>query len=236
MNNSEIGEVFQDIAGLLEMKGEKRFTVVAYQRAARALAHHPVDLGQAVRDGADLTEIPGVGKAIAAKTAELVTTGRMAFFERLRAEFPDGILDVMRVPGIGPKTAKLISDELGVSTVADLEKAIESGQLAELPRMGREEGRQRPPRDTRGPYEGRPRPHGTGDAGGRAADRGAYGKLPEHHRARGRGQPAALSRRPSATSTWSARPATRNRCSAPSSNSLTSPRCSCTATRRPPSC
>lgn len=136
MNNSEIGEVFQDIAGLLEMKGEKRFTVVAYQRAARALAHHPVDIGQAVRDGADLTEIPGVGKAIAAKTTELVTTGRMAFFERLRAEFPDGILDVMRVPGIGPKTAKLISDELGVSTVADLEKAIESGQLAELPKMG----------------------------------------------------------------------------------------------------
>ena len=136
MNNSEIGEVFQDIAGLLEMKGEKRFTVVAYQRAARALGHHPVDIGQAVRDGADLTEIPGVGKAISAKTAELVTTGRMAFFERLRAEFPDGILDVMRVPGIGPKTAKLISDELGVSTVADLENAIQSGQLAELPRMG----------------------------------------------------------------------------------------------------
>ena len=136
MNNPEIAEVFQDIAGLLEMKGEKRFTVVAYQRAARALEHHPVDLGQAVRDGADLTKIPGVGKAISAKTAELVTTGRMAFFERLRAEFPEGILDVMRVPGIGPKTAKLISDELGVSTVADLEKAIEAGQLAELPRMG----------------------------------------------------------------------------------------------------
>ena len=124
MNNSEIAEVFQDIAGLLEMKGEKRFTVVAYQRAARALGHHPSDIEQAVRDGVDLTEIPGVGKAIAAKTTELVTTGRMAYFERLRAEFPDGILDVMRVPGIGPKTAKLISDELGVSTVADLEKAV----------------------------------------------------------------------------------------------------------------
>ena len=137
MNNSEIAEVFQDIAGLLEMKGEKRFTVVAYQRAARALGHYPSDIGQAVRDGVDLTEIPGVGKAISAKTAELVTTGRMAYFDRLRAEFPDGILDVMRVPGIGPKTARLISDELGVSTVADLEKAIEAGQLAELPRMGR---------------------------------------------------------------------------------------------------
>ena len=136
MNNSEIADVFQDIAGLLEMKGEKRFTVVAYQRAARALGHYPSDIGQAVRDGADLTEIPGVGKAISAKTAELVTTGRMAYFDRLRAEFPDSILDVMRVPGIGPKTARLISDELGVSTVADLEKAIEAGHLAELPRMG----------------------------------------------------------------------------------------------------
>ena len=136
MNNSQIAEVFQDIAGLLEMKGEQRFTVVAYQRAARAIDQYPSEIEQSVRESVDLTEIPGVGKAIAAKITELATTGRLGYFERLKGEFPEGILDVMRVPGVGPKTAKRLHSELDVSTVADLERAIEGGRLTELPRMG----------------------------------------------------------------------------------------------------
>ena len=137
MNNSQIAEVFQGIAGLLEMKDEQRFIVVAYQRAARAIDQYPSEIEQAVRESADLTEIPGVGKAIAAKIAELVTTGQMSYFERLRGEFPDGILEVMSVPGVGPRTARLVHEELDISTVADLELAIEAGRLAELPRMGK---------------------------------------------------------------------------------------------------
>jgi len=136
MNNSQIAEIFENIAGLLEMKGEQRYTVVAYQRVARTIDNYPVELEQMVRDHEDLKEIPGIGKAIAQKTTELVETGNMDFYERLTSEFPDGILEVMRVPGVGPKTTKRLWDELGVATVAQLEEAAMNGSLASLPRLG----------------------------------------------------------------------------------------------------
>ena len=136
MNNPQVVEIFQGIAGLLEIKGEQRFTVVAYQRVARTIDKLPTELEQMLRDGQDLKAIPGIGKAISQKISELVSTGKLDFFERLRSEFPDGILEVMRVPGIGPKTAKKLWDELGVTSVAQLEGAILNGSLASLPRMG----------------------------------------------------------------------------------------------------
>jgi DNA polymerase (family 10) len=136
VNNPQVVEIFQGIAGLLEIKGEQRFTVVAYQRVARTIDKLPTELEQMLRDGQDLKAIPGIGKAISQKISELVSTGKLDFFERLRSEFPDGILEVMRVPGIGPKTAKKLWDELGVTSVAQLEGAILNGSLASLPRMG----------------------------------------------------------------------------------------------------
>jgi len=136
VNNPQVVEIFQGTAGLLEIKGEQRFTVVAYQRVARTIDKLPTELEQMLRDGQDLKAIPGIGKAISQKISELVSTGKLDFFERLRSEFPDGILEVMRVPGIGPKTAKKLWDELGVTSVAQLEGAILNGSLASLPRMG----------------------------------------------------------------------------------------------------
>ena len=136
MNNSQIAEVFENIAGLLEIKGERRFVVVSYQRAARTIDHLPAEIEQMVRDEEDLTEIPGIGKAIAGKITQLANEGKMDFYEKLRGEFPDGILDVMRVPGVGPKSAKRIWDELDVTTVEALEAVAADGRLASLPRMG----------------------------------------------------------------------------------------------------
>ncbi len=136
MNNPQVAEVFQGIAGLLEIKGEQRFTVVAYQRVARTIDKLPIELAQMLRDGQDLKAIPGIGKAISRKISELVSAGKLDFFEQLRSEFPDGILEMMRVPGIGPKTAKRLWDELEVTSVAQLEGAILNGSLASLPRMG----------------------------------------------------------------------------------------------------
>ena len=136
MNNPQLAEIFENIAGLLEMKGEQRFTVVAYERVARTIDNFPVELDQIVRDGDDLKEIPGVGKAIAEKITQLVMTGKMEFYERLRSEFPEGVVEVMRVPGVGPKTTKRLWDELGVSTVEQLERAAKDGTLASLPRLG----------------------------------------------------------------------------------------------------
>ncbi len=136
MNNAQIAEVFENIAGLLEIKGERRFVVVSYQRAARTIDHLPTELQQMVREEDDLTQIPGIGKAIAGKITQLATEGKMDFYEKLRGEFPDGILDVMRVPGVGPKSAKRLWEELDVTSVEGLEAAASDGSLAALPRMG----------------------------------------------------------------------------------------------------
>ncbi len=136
MNNHQIAEIFEDVAGLLEMKAEQVFTVRAYQRAARTIGRLPAELDQMVAEGRDLTEITGIGQAIAKKITELVDTGNLEYYEKLRAEFPNGILDVMRVPGVGPKTTKLLWEGVGVETVDQLEKAIQDGRVAALPRMG----------------------------------------------------------------------------------------------------
>jgi len=135
VKNSEIAKVFQDIAGLLELKRENPFKIRAYQKAARSIEHLPVEIEQLVEED-NLKGIPGVGEAIAKKTIELVTTGRLEYYENLKNEFPEGITTLLSIPGIGPRTAMLLSSELGVKTVDELETAITSGKVATLPRMG----------------------------------------------------------------------------------------------------
>ena len=135
MKNSQIAKVFQDIADLLELKGENQFKIRAYQKAARTVEHLPAEVEQLVAEGR-LKEIPGVGEAIAKKTTELVTTGRLEYYEKLKGEFPEGISPLLDIPGVGPKTAMLLSSSLGVSSVDELEAAIVGGQVARLYRMG----------------------------------------------------------------------------------------------------
>ena len=136
MKNTAIAEVFQDIADLLELKGENTFKIRAYQKAARAIEHHPKEVKIMMDEGENLQSIPGVGEAIAKKTTELVTTGKLDYYENLKAEFPEGITNLLAIPGIGPKTAKRLSSELGVSSVDELEQAINDGRVAELFRLG----------------------------------------------------------------------------------------------------
>ena len=139
VNNEQISAVLSQMADLLEMKGEERFKVVAYQKAARAVGYLSRDLSEFDEEGA-LEEIPGVGKAIAAKIHDLLESGRLRQYEELLAELPDGVLRIVEVPGVGPKTAYRICQELGVSTVEGLEKAILEGRLDKLPRMGAKTG------------------------------------------------------------------------------------------------
>lgn len=136
MKNTEIAKVFQDMADLLELKGENPFKIRAYQRAARAIEHLPKELEIMVEEGEDLQAIPGVGEAIAKKITELVTTGKLRIYEELKVEFPEGITALLEIPGIGPKTAKRLSTELGIKTVDELEQAIKDGRVAKLFRMG----------------------------------------------------------------------------------------------------
>ncbi len=136
MKNSKVATVFQDIADLLEIKGENVFKMRAYQKAARAIDHYPRELKIMIEEGEDLRNIPGVGEAIAKKTVELITTGKLDYYENLRAESPQGITNLLAIPGIGPKTAKKLSSELGISSVDELESAINEGQVAKLFGLG----------------------------------------------------------------------------------------------------
>ena len=103
MNNSQVAETFEKIAGLLSLKGDSAFTIRAYQRAARTIEHLPVELAQMIKEERDLRQIPGIGEAISGKIREMVSTGRLEYLENLKGEFPDGILALMDVPGVGPK-------------------------------------------------------------------------------------------------------------------------------------
>ena len=135
MKNSEIIKVFEDFADLLELKGENPFKIRAYRNVTHAIKHLPAELEQLVAEDR-LKEVPGVGEAIAKKITELVTTGRLALYERLKAEFPEGISDLLDIPGVGPKTAVLLINELGITSIDELEAAIVGGKVASLPHIG----------------------------------------------------------------------------------------------------
>lgn len=131
LTNGDLARIFHDIGDMLELKGELVFKTVAYHRAADAIGRSPVDVVSAYRSGRP-PQIAGVGKAISDKLAELATTGRLAFYERLRAEVPPSLVEILRIPGLGPKTVRQLNADLGIETVADLRAAAESGRLRAL--------------------------------------------------------------------------------------------------------
>ena len=134
--NEQIAELFENMGSLLEMKGDTIFKIRAYQRAARTIEQLSSPLSEAVENGEDLTKIPGVGKAISEKIAEFIGHGQVSAYEKLLEELPPGVLDLKDIPGIGPKTAMAIGQELGISTVEGVAEAAADGRLAGLPRMG----------------------------------------------------------------------------------------------------
>ena len=136
MKNADIATVFENIADLLELKGENRFKIRAYARAAETIRHLSEEMESMHEEGKDFKDIAGIGDAIAAKSMELITTGRLRYYEELKSQFPDGIINLMDIPGIGPKTAYRLATELGVGTVDQLEAAIGDGRVAKLNRLG----------------------------------------------------------------------------------------------------
>jgi DNA polymerase (family 10) len=136
ITNEKIAQLFEELGALHEMNGDSVFQIRAYQRAARTIGHLSFPLAQAVEDGADLKKIPGIGRAISDKILELLQTGRVSTYDRLVEELPDGVMTLMNIPGIGPKTAMLIAQELGVGTLEGVEQAAQDGRIAALPRMG----------------------------------------------------------------------------------------------------
>jgi DNA polymerase (family 10) len=131
LTNGDLARIFHDIGDMLEVKGELVFKTVAYHRAADAIGRSPVDLVAAYRAGERPT-VPGVGKAISDKIEELATTGHMAYYERLAAEVPPGLIELLRIPGLGPKTVRQLYGELGIDSMDDLRRAAEAGTLRSL--------------------------------------------------------------------------------------------------------
>jgi DNA polymerase (family 10) len=137
ISNEDIVRLFSEMAAMLEIQGDSVFKIRAYQRAANTIDQLSWSLAEAAAAGDDLRKIPGVGKAISEKVQEYVATGRVAAYDRLAEELPRSVLELLEVPGMGPKTVKAATEELGITSVAELEMAALDGRLAQLPRMGK---------------------------------------------------------------------------------------------------
>ena len=135
ITNRQIADLFDTIADMLEIKGEIIHRVLAYRRAAESIRDYPRDLRVVAAEGG-LAELPNVGKVIAEKIEELLETGKLDFYERLSAEVPPGVVEILHVGGVGPKKAKMFWQDAGITTLDQLEAAARSGSLRTLPGMG----------------------------------------------------------------------------------------------------
>ena len=135
MRNEEVAWIFYELADLLEFKGENFFKIRAYRNAARVLSGLAEPLEEIGQRG-EWIKVPGIGKIIAAKIDEILTTGHLNKLEKLRCEIPPGIVEIMSLPGIGPKRAALFYEKLGVASIAELDEAAKARRLRNLPGMG----------------------------------------------------------------------------------------------------
>ncbi len=135
MNNKQLADTFTLIANLSEIKGEVIYVTLAYRKAAESLMSLGRDASEYWKEG-KLREIPGVGKAISEKIAELLSTGKLEFLEKLKKEVPPSLADWLQVPGLGPKKIALIWKTLNITSLAELEAAAQKGKLRGLPGMG----------------------------------------------------------------------------------------------------
>ena len=132
MKNQEVAGFFKRMADMLEIKGENPFRIRAYQRAAQNIENLAEDIALiAERKGLD--KLPGIGKDLAQKITEILATGSLKKYEEIKQEVPEGLMELITIPGLGPRTAKTLYDELNVATVDELEQAARDRRLQELP-------------------------------------------------------------------------------------------------------
>ncbi|MCU0665909.1 MAG: PHP domain-containing protein [Candidatus Omnitrophica bacterium] len=131
MLNSEIAEIFQQIAELLEIKGENFFKIRAYQRASRTVENLEEEIEEVANKGA-LRELPGIGADLSEKIKEYIATGTIKTYEELRKSLPPGILELTSVPSIGPKTAQTLYQKLNITSISSLEEALKQNKLSEV--------------------------------------------------------------------------------------------------------
>lgn len=135
MDKHEVAAILEEISLLLEIQGENVFKVRAYETAARSIEDLDEDLGRVVKEDR-LQEIPGIGEGIAEKIAELVKTGHLPYYEKLKKSVPEGLLEMLTVPGLGAKKVKHLYDDLHIQNLQQLVKACEEGKLSQLHGFG----------------------------------------------------------------------------------------------------
>ncbi|MEA2086571.1 MAG: DNA polymerase/3'-5' exonuclease PolX [Candidatus Caldatribacteriota bacterium] len=135
MKNLELSRIFDQISKMLKIKGENPFKIRAYEKIALVLENLPIDI-ETIYQQEGLNNIPGVGEGIAKKIEEFLTTGKLEYYEKLKETIPDGVVKLIDIPEVGPKTAKLLYEELSVDNIEKLEKAVKEHQIKDLPGMG----------------------------------------------------------------------------------------------------
>ena len=136
VHNADIAAIFEEIADLLEIKGDNPFRIRAYRNAARTVNELGRDLSTLIGGGADLPKLPGIGPDLAGKIKEICATGTCALLKRLHRELPPAITELLKIPGLGPKRVRLLYDSLDVKTIEDLRRAAGAGRIRKLAGFG----------------------------------------------------------------------------------------------------
>ncbi len=135
MNNREVAKIFADVADMLSIRGDIIHRVLSYRKASEAIHELGRDVNQVYAAG-ELTDIPGIGKTLAEKIEEMLTTGKLEFYEKLAKEIPPTLVEMLKVDGLGPKRVKQVYETLGITTLAELNTAAQEGKLRDLPGLG----------------------------------------------------------------------------------------------------
>jgi DNA polymerase (family 10) len=135
-HNADIAAVFEEIADLLEIQGANPFRIRAYRNAARIVSELSQEVSRMLEKGEDLTELPGIGDDLAGKIKEIVSSGHCSLLDRLHAELPPAITELLKIPGLGPKRVKALYHDLDVQTIEQLHRAARDGRIRELPGFG----------------------------------------------------------------------------------------------------
>ena len=135
MKNLELSQIFEQIAKILKIKEENSFKIRAYEKITLVLENLPIDIETIYQQGG-LNNIPGVGEGIAKKIEEFLTTGQLEYYEKLKETIPTGVIELLDISEVGPKTAKLLYEKLGVDNIEKLERAVKEHQIKDLPGMG----------------------------------------------------------------------------------------------------
>ena len=136
VHNTDIARIFDEIADFLEIEGENPFRIRAYQNAARTIRGLGAELKNMVAAGEDLTQLPGIGKELAAKIHEILETGTAKALIKLQERIPKTVLEILRLPNLGPRRVRVLYHDLKIKTLEQLSEAAETGRIRALEGFG----------------------------------------------------------------------------------------------------